>query len=63
MSNVNPYQERLSTFFGVLSQKLRSHRDAVRRLDRFLSTRFNVFTLQAISKFELRTLDWGYEPT
>jgi PD-(D/E)XK nuclease superfamily protein len=45
MNNANAYQERLSAFFGVLAQKLRSHHDAVRRLDRFLSTRFNVFTL------------------
>ena len=36
-------QQRLSNFYSVLNQTLRSHREATRRLDRFLSTGFNIF--------------------
>ena len=35
--------QRLSSFYSVLNQTLRSHREATRRLDRFLSTGFNIF--------------------
>ena len=37
------YQQRLSNFYSVLNQTLHSHREATRRLDRFLSTDFNIF--------------------
>ena len=37
------YEQRLSSFYSVLNQTLRSHREATRRLDRFLSTGFNIF--------------------
>ena len=37
------YQQRLSDFYSVLNQTLHSHREATRRLDRFLSTDFNAF--------------------
>ena len=37
------YNQRLSSFYSVLNQTLHSHREATRRLDRFLSTDFNVF--------------------
>ena len=36
-------QQRLDDFYSVLNQTLHSHREATRRLDRFLSTGFNVF--------------------
>ena len=42
-TEVNSYQQRLVDFSSVLNQKLRSHREAKRRLDGFLSTDFNVF--------------------
>ncbi|MBI1745610.1 MAG: PD-(D/E)XK nuclease family protein [Acidobacteria bacterium] len=45
VSKVNSYQQRLVGFSSILSQKLRSYREARRRLDRFLSTGFNVFRL------------------
>ena len=43
-STTNDYEQRLSNFYSVLNQTLHSHREATRRLDRFLSTGFNVFT-------------------
>lgn len=45
LSEVNSYQQHLVGFSSILSQKLRSYREARRRLDRFLSTDFNVFRL------------------
>jgi len=45
ISDVNSYQQHLVGFCSILSQKLRNYRDAERRLDRFLSTGFNVFRL------------------
>lgn len=36
------YGYELTTFFDVLGQKLDSHDDAMRHLDRFVSSRFNV---------------------
>ena len=37
-------RQRLSNFYSVLNQALHGHREATRRLDRFLSTGFNVFS-------------------
>ena len=37
------FREHLSNFYQVLSQTLHSHREATKRLNRFLSTDFNVF--------------------
>ena len=37
------YKQHVSGFYSVLNQTLHSHREATRRLDRFLSTCFNVF--------------------
>jgi len=45
VSEVNSYQQRLVAFSSILSQKLRSHREARQYLDQFLSSRFNVFRL------------------
>ena len=38
------YEQSLRNFYSVLNQTLNSHREATRRLDRFLSTDFNVFS-------------------
>jgi hypothetical protein len=41
-TDINSYQQRLVIFSSILNQKLRSYREAKRRLDRFLSTGFNL---------------------
>lgn len=43
-SDDNDCQQHVNDFFSVLKEKLKSHRNMKRYMDRFLSTDFNVFT-------------------